>query len=385
MHLQVEQMECDIADKQQELEALEVEHRQLQLHQQVLEIAITAQDAVIAELGDLKQFMGIPNSTRIDSSLCVASSSSTDCSMTAAQAAAVLDRALNAEIAFNNGRNSTDSVKDWSAVLQRTEAELQRLKQYTQMQRVQSSSAALDYYKSYVADSAMKLAAEVSVALPDSQQTTAALAAAAAAAIAGVTSAKSFAAFPLTAVQAALLWDPARTGTAAQLPLPHAVMQLPDSLGVVSLNLENGQYDLISEDFWKQVAKQLTLRPEQQQQLQLASQLLAAAHERLNQQRQQLQQQLQLWGAGHAGGRPAAAVVACLSYVGESYRTGVQVAAAVESYLLTARVCVLAYNWCFMNILGAEQVAKLSVACWPYYSVPHMQTVVGHLLSGNQD
>lgn len=347
----------DIADKQQELKALSAENHQLRLKQAALELTAAASEDVMRHLASLQLSVGAEPSAAAPTG---SSSSGTGMGASPAAAAAALEGAIAAEVYRSSSSSGGIAAAaahdvDWTAVLTRTEYQLQCAAMQARQQRLQqqdgAACAAVERYRAYVA------AANLALRLEEQQQQ----------APFNSSDAPYFAPFPLAASDVVQIWQLHRTAAPAAAAAPSSsstgstISMDPPAAAFAELDLEVGTATQVSEEFWAMAAQSVPLLPGQQQQLEALWELYTSRLDALVSERLQLVQQLQLGASEHS-----------------TLENALGVAAAVEGYMVRARTLVVTFESAMRQALSDEQVCRMCVASWLH--MPLVRAVVGHLI-----
>ncbi|KAF8066388.1 hypothetical protein HT031_002712 [Scenedesmus sp. PABB004] len=202
--------------------------------------------------------------------------------------------------------------------------------------------------------------------------------------------ATGFPPLPLSIVEIIALWNIHKTAVTPEAgPVPR----------VMAYNIETREHEPLPEGFWARVAQQVPLRPEQRAQLEGAWSVFAAALAKVNQERRELQRQLDEVEAaalglpaaaagaaaaaaaapGAAGASPgASAPFLSLSGAGQVLERYLALVDAIERSLVRGRVLLLVYGQSLKVMLDNEQFARICVASYPIF--PLLRAVVGHLI-----
>eukprot|EP00775_Hariotina_reticulata_P013847 gene13847-13968_t len=179
-----------------------------------------------------------------------------------------------------------------------------------------------------------------------------------------------------------------------------AAASAADSLRL--LNVQTGRHEQIPgtlAELWQKAAQDIAIRPLQVQQLEAGWRVVRAAIEQLNREREQLLGQLRAAAAASASGQTGStagrAHLIPLSAGGvggdgcfskQRLSAGAldlaeyeALADSVEATLLRGRVINVMTAWSMLLIFDNEQVARMMVACYPYF--PLIRGVVGCLLN----
>jgi chloramphenicol 3-O-phosphotransferase len=374
----------------------------LQQRHRAVQATVEVQDELLSQVNNLTLSLGL---------------NSSDSTATAAVAAAA-----PTVPAAPSGADSTPpggSTCQPSTSQQHLQQQLQQQQQAAQQQRqyMEEAHVLLERYQSYVTQVAKLLTHHAlqppgnSAAAPGARVVPCALPGT------DTVDGTGFPPWPLTMKETLVLY---RLGRYASAPQPQQVILGGSSDGGNSsgaaaavatddlrlLNVQTGRHEKIPStlaELWQKAAADVSIRPHQVLQLEAGWQVVRAAIEQLNKEREQLLERLRI-AAGQLGGiamggqptsRAAAAAAAADGVVGD-HSAGCStklwlsegalalaeydaLADGVEATLVRGRAINVMTSWSMLLIFDNEQVARMMVACYPYF--PLIRGVVGCLLN----